>query len=388
MSDEDTLNHREAIKAAQKARLLEQFEQDFARKWAELERLASELGAAVVAPGEGSAAASVDRVDHKEHSRMTVGRLIELYRTDSESPFAAVRFRTRQHYESLLRFVEADIGFREVADFKAEDILALLEMWVERAAAKGRGDGKAMAHALFGQLRQVVNYGAGPLGDSGCVNLSFVLRNMGIGTAGPRKSAQITAPQAVAIRHMARKMGHDSIAFAQAIQFDCKLRQRDVIGEWVPETEPGESDLHHEGMKWLRGLRWEEIKNLVLRHTTSQVGNLVEKNLRQCSMVMEELTQKYGPKLDLPESGPVIVSEQTGLPWTGHAFRRDWREAARAAGVPDDVYNMDSRAKQSNRTDAPNGLRVNGHALHEDDEADFSPLMNAAVKLAWREPQN
>jgi hypothetical protein len=39
-------------------------------------------------------------------------------------------------------------------------------------------------------------------------------------------------------------MGWHSIALAQAIQFDCALRQKDVIGEWVPESEPGEPKLY------------------------------------------------------------------------------------------------------------------------------------------------
>jgi hypothetical protein len=33
-----------------------------------------------------------------------------------------------------------------------------------------------------------------------------------------------------------------------------------------------------------------------------------------------------------------------GRPYAEHAYSREWREVARAAGVPDKVWNMDARA--------------------------------------------
>jgi flagellar biosynthesis regulator FlaF len=42
--------------------------------------------------------------------------------------------------------------------------------------------------------------------------------------------------------------------------------------------------------------------------------------------------------------GAVIVSEVTHLPYTDHEFRRLWRMIARECGVPDNVFNMDSRS--------------------------------------------
>jgi hypothetical protein len=40
----------------------------------------------------------------------------------------------------------------------------------------------------------------------------------------------------------------------------------------------------------------------------------------------------------------MIVSETTGRPYDEVAFRLKWRAIATAAGVPNDVRNMDSRA--------------------------------------------
>ncbi|SCX02728.1 hypothetical protein [Agrobacterium rosae] len=42
--------------------------------------------------------------------------------------------------------------------------------------------------------------------------------------------------------------------------------------------------------------------------------------------------------------GPVVVSETTGLPYKDTQFSRTWRAIAREVGIPDDVWNRDSRA--------------------------------------------
>lgn len=40
----------------------------------------------------------------------------------------------------------------------------------------------------------------------------------------------------------------------------------------------------------------------------------------------------------------MVVDERTGKPWIKSHFPRTFRKIARAAGWPDDVWNMDSRA--------------------------------------------
>ena len=64
---------------------------------------------------------------------------------------------------------------------------------------------------------------------------------------------------AEAIRALAPSIGRRSLGLAQAFQFDLMLRQKDVIGEWVPMGEPGNSTVLREDKKWLRGSKWSEI---------------------------------------------------------------------------------------------------------------------------------
>ncbi len=42
--------------------------------------------------------------------------------------------------------------------------------------------------------------------------------------------------------------------------------------------------------------------------------------------------------------GPVVIDEAAGRPYAKDAYAREWRIVARAAGIPDEVWNMDARA--------------------------------------------
>lgn len=119
------------------------------------------------------------------------------------------------------------------------------------------------------------------------------------------------------------------------------FRQRDVVGEWVPVSEPGESDVVHNGMKWLRGVRWEEIDdNMMLRHLTSKRQKNIEINLRNAPMILEEFAfLNYRPP-----TGPIVICDTNGLPWSATEFRRKWRLVADFVGIPKNVKNCDSRA--------------------------------------------
>src|SRR5262249_21279997 len=150
----------------------------------------------------------------------------------------------------------------------------------------------------------------------------------------------------------AHRIGRPSLALAQALQFDLVLRQKDVIGEWVPIDEPGMSDVSRSfdgrRWKWLWGVRWSEVTEegdkVILRHTTSKRLKDIEVDLTKAEMVLEELERMFGPDLTLPAAGPIVINEETGLPYAAQTYRDDWRMVANAVGIPRDVWNMDSRA--------------------------------------------
>lgn len=295
----------------------------------------------------------------------TVRSLIDCYQTDRDSPFRKLRYETRRFYRQLCKRIETDFGETPVGDIKARQILH----W--HAGIKDEGK-VAMAHALVGMFRTLCSFGSTFLEDDGCAKLSGVLSNMRFEMPKPRNE-RLTAEQAVLIRAQAHKAGWHSIALAQAFQFELMLRQKDVIGEWVPFSENGPvTDVLDGNNKWLRGIHWKEIDDsLRLTHITSKRQKMVDPDLNLAPMVMEELAMIYGAgftRADLPASGPIIVNEKNGRPWIANEFRRWWRKIAKDAGVPVTVRNMDSRAGAiSEATDAGADLEhVRQAATHSD----------------------
>lgn len=284
----------------------------------------------------------------------TLRSLIQCYRTDADSPYQKNRFHVRQNRDSMLRRITTRHGEEKLSDIKARLVLAWHKDWTQ--------DGQKLAtgSAFIGQLRSLFSFGATLLEDPECERLCSVMHKLRFAGTKPR-GVSVTAADANAIRAKAHEFGWGSIAMAQAFQFECTLRQKDVIGEWIPISEPGLTDVVRGKSKWLRGLRWEEIdENLVLKHVTSKKQKMMTADLKLAEMVLSELqtycegqplvtvnevTKKVTAHRSLlPASGPIILNEQQAWPWTGNEYRRKWRILARACGVAEDVWNMDSRS--------------------------------------------
>lgn len=264
----------------------------------------------------------------------TIKSLVRCYMTDPDSKFKKLRFASREHYTYLCTRLIKEHGDEQMKDIKARTFLRWHEEWTV-------GGKVAMGHYLISMLRILLNFGATILERDDCAKLAAFLHGMKFENSKPR-TAMITAEQVLAIRAKAHEMGWHSIALSQMIQYQLMLRQRDVIGEWVPVSEPGISDVVVGQHKWLRGLRWDEIDaNLILRHITSKRQKEITPDLKNAPMIMEEFA-RFGA--ELPTSGPIVVNETTGVPYTEDEFRARWRMIADLCGVPKNVRNMDSRA--------------------------------------------
>lgn len=307
----------------------------------------------------------------------TLRSLIGCYQTDQDSTYQKLRFASRKFYDKLCKRLNQDHGQELISEIKARHVLR----WHEAFEKAGK---ITMGHAVIGMLRTLSGFGATILENDECERLSGILSKMRFKMGKPR-SERMTAEQATALRNKARQMGFWSIARAQAFQFDVMLRQKDVIGEWVPLSEPGITDTTYGHEKWLRGIRWEEVDDaLILRHVTSKRQKEIEVDLKMAPMVVEELNKSYpgafylvgegdeqkmaGDRSKLPASGPIIVCEHTGFPWSAAEFRRYWREQADKAGLPRKLKNMDSRAGAiSEATDAGANLEDVRHAATHGD---------------------
>jgi hypothetical protein len=315
-------------------------------------------------------------VEHPALFDGTVRSLIFCYRTDRHSPFVKLRHGSKMNYGDLMRRIERDHGAEHVRDLKGRDMIDWHEAWTQ--------SGVTMAHSLMRMLRQLLTFGMTILEDDQCTRLSVILSKQRF-TMAPARVAFLTAEMANAICELAHDKKMHSIALAQAIQFEGMLRQKDIIGEWVPESEPGPSLAPvWKKQKWQRGIVWSEIDGNILRHVTSKRGKVIEIDLSLAPMVVRELElrrQRLGPP---PTFGPVIVNEATGRPWTNHHFREIWRRLADECGIPRNVQQRDSRAGAiSEATDAGADLESVRHAAtHSNIATTQRYSRNAAEKTA------
>jgi integrase len=281
----------------------------------------------------------------------TLAGLIKCYERDPDSPFAAIRYSTRAGYGRVLDTIERNVGGSDVRAIKARDVKRWFEKWAEPATPGGprRLD---KAHSLITMLRQLFRYGAALLECPECERLHRALAKLAF-PKGQARSQALTREQAQAIIRAANADGLPSLALAQALAFELALRQRDVIGEWVPVSEPGLSGILDGHDKWQVGVHWEEVSpDLILTHRLSKsirgrhgiadanVGKIKKFDLKLYPMVLEQL-QHVPPERRV---GPMVVCESTALPWRSRWFRVQWRRLAEQAGVPADVQNRDSRA--------------------------------------------
>ncbi|MGM5018684.1 hypothetical protein [Tardiphaga sp. 367_B4_N1_1] len=288
--------------------------------------------------------------------------LINSYQTDPDSDYQRMRPSSRSSADSLLRRISKN----KFADLKLRDIglRDLRHLYNDFRWPDGE-DGREMistAHDVISMVRMTFSYGtkfeiekASRDRLSECARIRSILREERFENAKPNEES-MTLVQCEGIVANAIADGFPSIALAQTMQWALRARQKDILGEWVHEKERGISVIPHaDGLKWLRGARWEEISDTMrLSHpiSKSRTGKVLERDLNQYPMLMAEL-MKVPPE---KRTGPIVICEMTGLPWKTSTFRKFWRAIATKAGVPATVMNMHSRAGGITETiEATNG---------------------------------
>jgi Phage integrase family len=304
---------------------------------------------------------------------LTLGALIAAYQTNPASSYHKLRYHVRRNHDGTLRRLNAAHGSILLSDIRP----ATVQVWYNEWSKDGH---IAMAHTFVAQIRTLFGFGLLMLEDRECERLSLIMSKMKFPQPEPG-TAFLTVEMADAICTKAHLMGWGSIALAQAFQFDLLLRQKDVIGEWIPVCEPGESDIIWRDEKWLRGLRWSEIDDdRILRHKTSKRGKVLEIGLKLAPMVLRELQHVVYRSVD----GPIILNEINGMPWSAAEFRRKWRILADQAGIPKEIKSMHSRA--GGITEASEAGADIEHIKHAATHSDIAMTQrysrNASAKIA------
>lgn len=290
----------------------------------------------------------------------TIGSLIACYQTDEDSPYRAVKANTQAHYDDTLALIGRSVSRMKIAPLTRKDFARWHKEW-SAPAAEGEARRLRRGHNCMKLLRIVLNFGAA-MRFAGCADAAAVLHQMRFELPAARE-VHLSYAQARAIIDHALANGRPSLALAQALQFELSLRQKDVIGEWLPAD--GDGGIVHEGRRWTGGLAWTDISGGVLRKRTTKTGALGEWEVGRYELLRMVLA-RFEPLAG--RFGPMVVSERTGRPYGYREFYRAWREAAEAVGVPAGVWNMDSRAggiTEGSEAAADTG-DLQRHATHAD----------------------
>lgn len=264
---------------------------------------------------------------------MTLEQLANCFRTDKLSSFHKLRFGVREKQNALINRIVLRHGKTDLSEIKTRTIFEWYALWSY--------DGRKLAtgHSLIKQLRVMFGYGLTLLEDKECERLRVILSTLKF-SKGRRNEQKLNIDHVNKIRFAAHDAGLHSIALAQVLQFESMLRQKDIIGEWIPIDEPeGVSEITYDGLKWLRGLRRSEIDQMmILRHITSKREKPIEVDLTLSPLICQEL-----PYIRFDHDA-LIICERTNKPWKDFDFRTEWRKLAKGCGIPDEIFNMHSRA--------------------------------------------
>lgn len=264
----------------------------------------------------------------------TIKSLITCFRNDETSALHSVKHSTRiRDYEPSLRVLEKNVGKRRVDALRASDFKEWFAQW--------RKKGHRRASGAIKLLRLIISYGAGER-FHGCAQARAILADLRFEQPPPRDVA-MTYDQCLAIVKKSAELKCPSIGFVEAVKFETALRRIDVIGEWAPPPGGGE-------FRW-QGLMAKDIsKDMILTLKTSKNGAAVARDLKEYPLVTEAL-KAYR----IPDIGPVVIDEDYGKPYWENRYTEKFRKVRDAAGVPSNVWSMDSRAGAVTETEEATG---------------------------------
>jgi len=266
--------------------------------------------------------------------------LFDIYETDPESSYHALKPGTRKAYGVYLKKLRSHIGDTKIDATDGRDMKRSFAEW--RTDEDGQ-DRLPRAHMCLAIIKAAVRFGI-LCRLRGCVEFQHILSELEFQRPRARTWAP-TAEQITAVRKAAHANGAPIRALVYALQFETRLRQWDLTGQWLPLSDPKWSTITDRGMKWV-GPMWSDIDgDLILakiRPTKTEDTTEVEVSfdLSVCPMVMEELAN-----IPIEErSGALIKDPTTGLPYRYLTFNRGWKKDFSDAGLPKGVWNRDVRA--------------------------------------------
>jgi hypothetical protein len=167
---------------------------------------------------------------------------------------------------------------------------------------------------------------------------------------GDAREQAMTYPYALAFIIKARELAANgvipewrarSMALGTAAQFELLLRQKDIIGQWDKAKPNAPNAIYFQDEMWTGFFVRENVHGWVWRLKTSKSNYK-----KQAPFTLSNYSLLYPMLQEVPHAertGPIVKGEH-GLPMRERSYRKWFRQIARAAGIPDEVWSMDSRA--------------------------------------------
>jgi len=304
----------------------------------------------------------------------TWGWAIARYRIDEFSPYHEVKPNTRKSYDEVLSRLEASIGKVKIASTTFEVLKRLqrgmatnylsraieikkrrMDQWRESAEKTRKfyldgffgptlplppvprvsEDPTAYVHRMFTHLRIVANYGLA-IQPALFRDVCSILGSGALKVRAPKpRDVATTQEQILSVIAKADEAGDHGFALGLSLQWWLTLRAVDVRGQWF-ETRQGEV--------WADGLTWDMV-DLESRTISKMVSKTERYDAREMVWDLTPLPDLVARLEAIPADERIgAVVKHDGKPFAVRAYREKWRKYARAAGVPDHVQLMDTRA--------------------------------------------
>jgi hypothetical protein len=222
----------------------------------------------------------------------TIGSLCNQFQIHDASPYKLAKWNSQRLYDQSIKIICNTVGARAVRDLIGPDFTRWHTKWGD-PAAKDKPRRLTRAKHCMDTVRRVVSFGV-TLGYADCARADVILGKMRFQMPKNRTS-KLTVEHVRKISEVAHRLGLGSIALAQTMQFDLAMRQKDVIGEWIPR-EGIAGGITHKNTCWASGLVWTDIDAaMILRKTHVKTGISVEHDLRLYPDILRQIELAISP---------------------------------------------------------------------------------------------
>lgn len=292
----------------------------------------------------------------------SIESLCRVYEEHPDSPFHEVKRNTRKTYGDSLKVITGTVGRRIIRNVTALDVRRWYRLWKKPKEPDGR-ERVDRAHDAVSMFRMVLRFGAA-LRHKECGELDRELSMLRF-EKGAAREQEMGYAQVVDFLRAAEDLGRRGVIPAErglamsigvAAQFELLLRQKDIIGE----RARAEADLAKAVLRgatpivcpdatWVGYFVWENLPGWRWRTRTSKskYRAAAEFDLTRYALLLPLLE-----RVPFAERTGAVVKGEGGWPVQERSYRKWYREIARAAGIPDAVWNMDSRAGGATEADA------------------------------------